>query len=83
MSQVGDEPDEDIGMWIIQPDFDADSSPHCAVIHLDCILHAVYLIGKYGKDFLQEGLTFNHTLETFDSLYVNKYIDHYAFKIMF
>jgi hypothetical protein len=38
-SHIGDEADEDTGMWIVKPD------PTLSVVHLDTILRAAHLIG--------------------------------------
>jgi hypothetical protein len=82
-SRVGDEPDEDTGMWIVEPDFNDDGSPSEAVIHLDCILRAALLIGVYGDRFVVRTLTLHDSLDSFDSFYVNKFADHHAFEIAF
>jgi len=82
-SHDGDEPDEDTGMWIVEPDSYPDGSPLVAVIHLDSILRAAHLIGVYGEDILPKGIPLVHTLDIFHSYYVNKYIDHHAFEIAF
>ncbi|KAH9988442.1 hypothetical protein BJV74DRAFT_885330 [Russula compacta] len=33
----GDEPDEDTGLWVVQPEFGANGRRTLAVIHLDCV----------------------------------------------
>jgi hypothetical protein len=82
-SRVGDEPHEDTGMWVVEPDWCADGSPCESVIHLDCILRAAHLIGVYGDDLLPPGLTAENSLDSFNSYFVNKFIDHHAFEIAF
>ena len=37
----------------------------------------------YGNDPIPRYLSFTQTLDTFNSYYVNKYIDHHAFEIAF
>lgn len=49
-SHVGDGPDEDTGMWIVDPAVKANEEPFISILHLDCILHAAHLIGIYGKE---------------------------------
>ncbi|KAH9992996.1 hypothetical protein BJV74DRAFT_771309 [Russula compacta] len=83
MSHIGGKPDEDTGMWMVQPDFDVNGSPLVSVIHLDCILRAAHLIGVCSDDFLPKELAFYQSLDTFLSFYVNKFIDHQAFEIAF
>ena len=81
MIRVGDEPDEDTGMWMVRPDSNADGSPHIAVVHLDCILRAAHLIGICGHEHLPKGLSFHNSLDAFRAFYVNKFVDHHAFEI--
>lgn len=82
-SRVGDNPDEDTGLWVVEPDRTADGSPIAAVIHLDTVLRAAHLIGVYGGDILPKELSFTDSLDAFHSFYVNKYIDHHAFQIAY
>ncbi|KAF8488764.1 hypothetical protein F5888DRAFT_1796301 [Russula emetica] len=78
--RVGDNPDEDTGLWMVEPDRDAaNSSPHAAVIHLDTVFRAAHLIGVYGSDFLPKDLSFTDSLDAFRLFYVNKFIDNHAF----
>lgn len=70
-------------MWKVEPDFNVDGSPLLAVIHLDTIVCAVHLIGVYGDDFVPKEITFGLSLDVFRAYYVNKYIDHHAFEIVY
>lgn len=81
--RVGDKPDKETGMWKVQPDFDADSSPLLAIIHLDTIVRATHLIGVYGNDFVPKEITFGLSLDAFHAYFINKYIDHHTFEIVF
>jgi hypothetical protein len=80
---TGDGPDEDTGMWIIEPELETNRKPRTAVIHLDCILRAAHLSGVYGNQFVPEGLEPSDTLDVFKRFYVNKYIDHNSVQIAF
>ena len=83
-SRVGDNPDEDTGLWMVEPDHDAaDGSPCGAVIHLDTVLRCAHLIGVYGSDILPKDLSFTDSLDAFRSFYVNKFIDNHAFQIAY
>jgi hypothetical protein len=82
-SRLGDKPDANTGMWVVEPDSYDDGSPRESVIHLDCILRGAHLIGVYGEGFLPSGLTLHNSLDVFRSYFVNKYIDHHAFEIAF
>lgn len=82
-SRNGDEPDEDTGMWVVEPDFDPNGSPTMAIVHLDTILRAAHLIGVYGNFIIPRGIPCHYSLDIFHSYYVNKYVDHHAFEIAF
>jgi hypothetical protein len=83
MSRIGDEPNEDTGMWVVEPDFNADGSRFVSVIHLDAIFRAAHLIPVYGTGFVSKNLSFYDSLDKFPSFHVNKFIDHHAFEIAF
>lgn len=76
-SRMGNEADENTGMWIVKPD------PNLSVVHLDTILRAAHLIGVYGKQLMPKQLSFSQSLDIFRAYYVNKYIDHHSFEIAF
>lgn len=82
-SAVGDEPDEDTGMWIVEKDFDLDGDPSLAILHLDCIFRAAHLIGFYGTQILPKTLRFHNSLDSFDRFFVSKYADHHMFAVAF
>ena len=82
-SRCGDEPDEDTGMWIIEPDEDEDGERITDIIHLDTIVRSAHLIAVYGNNPLPKNIPLCYTLDLFHSYYVNKYIDHHAFEIVF
>lgn len=82
-SRVGDGPDEDTGMWIVEPDKDSDGVRNISVIHLDTILRAAHLLGLYGNQPVPVGVSFTQTLDIFRAYYVNKYIDHHSYEIAF
>ncbi|KAG2159512.1 uncharacterized protein EDB93DRAFT_1075068 [Suillus bovinus] len=79
---IGDAPDEDMGMWVVQPSFN-DHSPDISVIHIDTIYHAAHLLPIYSTDPIPHHLKFYHSLDHFCAFYVNKFADHHAFKIAF
>lgn len=81
MSRLSSEPDEDTGMWVVEPDFNDDGSPYMTVIHLDSILRAAHLIGVCNSDFVPKDLAFHQSLDAFRAFYVNRFIDHHAFEI--
>jgi hypothetical protein len=81
--KVGESADEDTGMWIVEPELDANGDRVISVIHLDCIWRAAHLIGVYGTESLSADFSFHDTLDAFRFFYVNKFIDHHASEIAF
>jgi len=82
-SRVGDEVDEDTGMWVVEPDMDKIGAPIANIIHLETILHAAHLMGVAGEAFVPKTLTLDTCLDLFYSFYVSKFIDNHAFKMAF
>ncbi|KAH9000049.1 hypothetical protein EDB92DRAFT_1939723 [Lactarius akahatsu] len=78
-------PDKSTGMWIVEPyarGGDAEN-PSSDIIHLNTILRAAHLLPVFGSEHVSRTLSFTDTLDTFSSYYINKYVDHHAFKITF
>jgi hypothetical protein len=67
----------------VEPDLDESGSPLAGIIHMDSILHVAHLMGVYGEAFVPKNLTSDNSLDFFYSFYVNKFVDHHAFKITF
>ncbi|KAI5985845.1 hypothetical protein EDD15DRAFT_2200385 [Pisolithus albus] len=80
---VSDEAHEDTGMWIVEPDFDANGQRQLEVIHIHSILRSAHLIPVYSQDRLPANVHCTNSLDIFHMYYVNKYIDHHAFEIAF
>lgn len=78
---IGEERDEDTGMWMVEPDTTDDGSPFLAIVHIDCIFRAAHLLPFFGEDFVPKTLTLHDSLNFFRKFYVNKFIDHHAFEI--
>lgn len=77
---MGDAPDEDTGMWMVQPSTLRDHSPDYSVIHIDTIFRAAHLIPIYGDKEISPLIKPHHCYDTFQAFYVNKYADHHAFE---
>jgi hypothetical protein len=78
---MAEEVDTSMGLWVVQPDNNADGSPAVRVIHLDSVLCVAHLMPVFGDRMMPLGLTPDCTLDIFQSFYVNKYIDYHAFKL--
>lgn len=75
---IGDEPDEETGMWIVRPARHNGILPTLTVTDISSIFRAAHLIGVYTSQ-IPRGLRHYDSLEVFKSFYVNKYADHHAF----
>jgi len=82
-SRCGDEPDEDTGMWIVEPDVCEDGKSITDIIHLDTIICAAHLLPVFKDGLVSRTLSFTDTLDKFHTFYANKYVDHPAFQISF
>ncbi|KII84506.1 hypothetical protein PLICRDRAFT_117609 [Plicaturopsis crispa FD-325 SS-3] len=82
-TRLGDGPDEDTGMWVVEPEFDATGARHISVVHVDCLVRAAHLLPVFGEGFIPKDIYHADTLDLFEAFYVNKYIDHHAFEIVF
>ena len=80
-SLIGEECDEDTGMWMVQPETTGDHLPVVSVVHLDCIVRLAHLLPNFGNRLVPHMTSFHNSLDNFSSFYVNKYADHYAFEI--
>jgi len=81
-SVVGDEPENETGLWMVEPEVHDDDRPYLAVIHLESIFRAAHLIPAYRTShFVRRSLTMHDTLDEFKFFYVNRYADHHTFEI--
>ncbi|KAG1796311.1 uncharacterized protein HD556DRAFT_1467804 [Suillus plorans] len=78
---LGELPDDDTGMWMVQPAHHANNAPHIAIIHVDSIYRAAHLIPVYGSRFIPPNLQHYQTYDSFRRFYINKYADHHSFEI--
>jgi hypothetical protein len=82
-SRVGDSPNDNTGMWIVEPLADDDGESLTTIIHLDTIVRAAHLLPVFGHRHTSRTLSCADTLDKFTSFYVNKYVDHHSFEIAF
>ena len=74
-SFVGLEPDQDTGLWIVEPSFDDSGSPFLAIVHIDSIFRAVHLLATHqDAQFINRTLMMRSKLDVFNSFYINRYI---------
>jgi hypothetical protein len=82
-SRVNDVPNDNTGMWVVEPSILDDDSKFTSIIHLDTIVRAAHLLPVFGQDRISRSLTPSDTLDEFSEFYVNKYADHHSFEIAF
>ncbi|KAG0692604.1 hypothetical protein DFH29DRAFT_985714 [Suillus ampliporus] len=83
-SRMGRGPDSVTGMWKVKPEITgAHGARVQSVEHVDTILRSAHLIPIFGSGPLPDGFHFAHSLDGFNSYYVNKYADHHAHEIVF
>lgn len=80
---VGDAPDIDAGMWIVEPEHALNGSRLTSVVHLDSVFRGAHLLPVFDETFVPANLHYSQTLDLFRAFYVNKYIDHHAFETLY
>ncbi|KAG2126953.1 hypothetical protein DEU56DRAFT_872848 [Suillus clintonianus] len=79
--KADDRPDEDTGMWVVRPSYDADHSPSVGIVHIDSIYRAAHLIPIYGTHTIPQDFKHYDSYDAFRAFYINKFADHHAFEI--
>jgi hypothetical protein len=82
--RIDSEPDQDSGMWNVEPEFNFDEHPHVTILHVDSIYRSAHLVPVYRTNrYISRTISMHDTLDTFKQFYVNKFVDHHAFEIAF
>ena len=81
-STFGCEPDPDMGMWVVVPDYDRRGYRNVSVIHIDSIVRGAHLSPVFNTSKLPNSLNYTHSLDYFSAFYMNKYIDPHAFELL-
>ncbi|KAF8334796.1 hypothetical protein F5887DRAFT_1063466 [Amanita rubescens] len=76
------EPDEDTGMWKIEPIFGVDGKPWATVVAVKDLVRAAHILPIFDSTFAEKDLTFDQTLDKFKLFYVNKFVDHDSFSLV-
>ncbi|KAG2107503.1 uncharacterized protein F5147DRAFT_577773 [Suillus discolor] len=83
-STIGDRPCPETGMWMVEPELDADSGERLvSVVHLETIMRPAHLIPVYGSHLLPCDITHSDSLMAFEVFYINKYSDYHTFEIAY
>ncbi|KAH9994306.1 hypothetical protein BJV74DRAFT_877659 [Russula compacta] len=75
-------PDDDTGMWVVQPEFAGNRRRTLSVIHLDGVARAAHLLPVYGSSFVPEDFDFSDSLDSFRAYFVNNCIDHHSHEFL-
>ncbi|KAH9996959.1 hypothetical protein BJV74DRAFT_877360 [Russula compacta] len=78
----GNIPDDDTGMWVVQPEFEGNGCRSLSVVHLDSIARGAHLLPIYGSSFLPEDFDFSDSLDAFHAYFVNNCIDHHSHEFL-
>ena len=81
-SYVGNSPDEDTGMWVVQREKRQDGSPFMDFIFIDTILRSCHLLPMYREVTILSNVTHVTSLTNFKIFYVNKFADHHSFELL-
>jgi hypothetical protein len=73
-----DERDPDTGMWIVTPELDHHGEATLEVIPVGSIARAAHLLPIYGSSHVPEDLEFHSALDSYNSYFVNHFVDHHA-----
>ena len=81
---TSDEPDPVTGFWVVRPESTRRGVRHMGVIHLDSIIRGAHLLPRFPSDApVYREINYMNALDLYTSFYVNKFIDHHAFEIVF
>ena len=81
--KCGRKPDDATGMWIVEYDERRNGRRVYSVIHLDTIFRAAHLIPDFGPQLLPLNFDHKHSLDCFDTFYVNRYADHHTHECIY
>jgi hypothetical protein len=73
-----DEHDPDTGKWTVTQERDPHGKPTYEVIHIDSIARVVHLVPIFGSSWVLEDFDYHHTLDSYNSFFVNHFVNHHA-----
>ena len=59
------------------------TSRYLSVVHIDSIVRAAHLIPIFGQEFVPLQVNSHNSLDVYRGFYVNHFIDHHAFELVF
>lgn len=82
-SATSDEPDEETGLWVVEPDLDADGARVLDIIDAPTVFRSAHLIPAFGEQPVPPYMKVLDTLDSYRAYYVNRYADHHAHEGIF
>ncbi len=79
---IGNSPDEDTGMWVVEREKWDNGLPLIDFIYIHMILWNCHLIPMYRSEVLSRNITHVTSLDVFQAYYINKFADHHSFKLL-
>ena len=77
------QPDADTGMWTVHLECRrCTACPVYQVIDINTIARGAHLLPVFGADRVPEGFSHHHALDSFNSFFVNHYVDHHAHEFL-
>ena len=73
--------DKETGMWLVECKY-RNGGPHLVVVSVGTIFHVVHLLPFFGWERIIWSITQDNSLDSYCMYYVNRYVDHQAFKIL-
>ncbi|KAI1790338.1 hypothetical protein LXA43DRAFT_1083303 [Ganoderma leucocontextum] len=77
-SATDSEPDEETGLWVVEPDLDANGARLLDVIDARTIFRSAHLIPVFGEHRVPPYMKFSDSLDSYHAYYVNRYLNLYA-----
>ncbi|KAF8809249.1 hypothetical protein BYT27DRAFT_7222511 [Phlegmacium glaucopus] len=76
------QPDPDTGMWSVSLELDDDGMPTYQVIDAQSIARGAHLLPVFGSEALPEPFDYRSALDSFNSFFINRFIDHHAHEFL-
>jgi len=70
-------------MWMVKPSFLDDNTRYLSVVHIDTIVRAAHLIPIFGQEPVPSEVNLHNSLDVYRGFYINHFIDHHAFELVF
>ena len=81
---TSNEPDPTTSFWVVQLEFVGQCRRHMGVIHLNSVIQVAHLLLKFPSNApVYQEINYMNVPDLYSFFYINKFINHHAFKIAF